>query len=884
VLVYALAWLSGVAALVYEITWTRRLHFVFGATIRAVSAVLAAYMAGLSLGALVAARRAPRLRSPLAAYAGVELTVALAALYVPSAIAWLRAIDSRWYRDGAAAAEVTALRFVLALFVIGAPAALMGATLPLLVRSVSLDRSDDVGARTTLAKRVAILYAVNTAGAVVGALYAGFYAIGAIGVTRTERRAIVLNLAIAAMAAMSVTLDRLAPRWPRSAPTQPAPASAEDSFAEESSTREDDARAHRGLSPSWIAASALVTGAACVACEVLWTRALAFRLSWLNNSTYTLAAMLALILAGIAAGSVSVGGILARSKRPALVYSVLVALSGAAVSLSAWMLTTRGSAPFGRALDDAHQFITRRAFANVFAETAAVVALPALLMGAAFPAAVRAATQTVEDAPTATGRVYAASTAGSIVGAVLAAFVLAPTVGIAQGVLVLGAALSLTGALLTARASSDARASATTDRRPLASLVIAALSLASPVLVHALLPRRPLLTADDAPVLFYTEGPTATVAVARAADGFLRVDVDGVPVAGTSPTMLTDQKSLAHVPMLLVERPRAALTVGFGSGGTSHSFLLHERLERVRAVEIAPEVLLGAPYLTASNHGVLTRRDPRYAVILDDARSYLAHTYSTYDIIVTDCTDLRYRSNANLYDVEYFSFARARLAPGGVVSVWLPVGGLSRALFKITLRTFSAVFRDFAVFWPNGYPSHYVVLVGWRDPRRIQWNVLFERMSSPAIREDLREISLDDPAKMLSTLIADGASLRAAIADAPINTEDHPVLEFRAPLTGYSPRATTENLEFLVDHRVSATEIVEGVPPAIAARVDRMQRALGLLIEAHGASFAGQTQRARELYREALAIAPDDEALRDRARELERSSTDAPYRVRSDER
>ena len=96
--------------------------------------------------------------------------------------------------------------------------------------------------------------------------------------------------------------------------------------------------------------------------------------------------------------------------------------------------------------------------------------------------------------------------------------------------------------------------------------------------------------------------------------------------------------------------------------------------ERIDAVEIDPSVFHAAPHLDDSNHGVW--RDPRFHLVLEDARSYLASTDARYDVISTDCTDLRYKSNANLYTVDYFTLARERLQPGGVVTVWMPLGGL----------------------------------------------------------------------------------------------------------------------------------------------------------------------------------------------------------------
>ncbi len=853
-LAHALAFFSGLAALVYEVTWTRRLTFVFGASIRAVSAVLAAYMAGLALGSIVAGRRAEGVKRPLRAYAWIEAGVGVAGLFVPALVARLRAADTLLYDGGAASGALTALRFVLAFVVVGLPAALMGATFPLLVRGA-------LGDRPTVGAHVATLYAVNTAGAVAGTIFAGFYAIGALGVTGTERFAAAVNVAVALCAlAWSARSDR-----PAQAPSDDAPPESDEALEaqrESDNDHEPEAPPERALPLRALAATATLTGAACIACEVLWSRALAFTFSWLNNTTYTFPAMLGVVLAGVGLGSAGIAPFLARTKRPTWLYGALVALAGASVAVSAAVMSKRGSAPFGPALDVAHQLVVRRALANVIAEAATVVALPAVLFGAAFPAAVRAATGRSAGASAAAATLYAASTAGAIAGSILAAFVIVPLVGIVRGVVAIGAVVALTGLAVMARAEGLRRGS---------SWAVAALALGSIAAVHWRLPARALLSADGAPVVFYEEGPTATVSVARAQDGFLRIDVDGVPVAGTSPTMLTDQKSLAHVPMMLVRDPRSALTVGFGSGGTSHSYLLHPRLHRVRAVEIAPEVLHGAPYLTASNHGVLSRGDPRYGVVLDDARSYLAHTRARYDIIATDCTDLRYRSNANLYDLEYFQHTRARLEPGGVVAVWLPLGGLSREMFKVSLRTFGEVFRDFVVFWPNGFPSHYVVLVGWRDGLHLSWERLVERVSSRPVRDDLREISLEDPVKILSTVLADGRSLRAALRDAPINTEDRPVLEFLAPLSGYSPRATVDNLEFLLDHRASPGSLVEGAMPADArARLARMESAMPTVVAAHGASFSGETLRAARLYLDALEIAPDDVAVRDRARELAR--------------
>ena len=68
--------LSGVAALVYQTAWTRQFAIVFGTSELAVATVLAAYMGGLALGALLAERFLPRVTRPVITYALLELGIA----------------------------------------------------------------------------------------------------------------------------------------------------------------------------------------------------------------------------------------------------------------------------------------------------------------------------------------------------------------------------------------------------------------------------------------------------------------------------------------------------------------------------------------------------------------------------------------------------------------------------------------------------------------------------------------------------------------------------------------------------------------------------------------------------------------------------------------
>ena len=91
--------LSGVAALVYQTAWMRQFAIVFGTSELAVATVLAAYMGGLALGALLAERFLPRVTRPVLTYALVELGIAASAVFAVPAAAEARghgaAVDVR---------------------------------------------------------------------------------------------------------------------------------------------------------------------------------------------------------------------------------------------------------------------------------------------------------------------------------------------------------------------------------------------------------------------------------------------------------------------------------------------------------------------------------------------------------------------------------------------------------------------------------------------------------------------------------------------------------------------------------------------------------------------------------------------------------------------
>jgi pimeloyl-ACP methyl ester carboxylesterase len=114
----------------------------------------------------------------------------------------------------------------------------------------------------------------------------------------------------------------------------------------------------------------------------------------------------------------------------------------------------------------------------------------------------------------------------------------------------------------------------------------------------------------------------------------------------------------------------------------------------VDCVEIEGRVRAAAEHFPSENANVWTH--PRFRLVLDDARSWLRVADVRYDVIVTDCTNIQYRSNGDLYTVDYFRLLRDRLTPDGLAAAWVPANGIRDADLRTLLRSTDQLIR--AVF------------------------------------------------------------------------------------------------------------------------------------------------------------------------------------------
>ncbi len=292
VLVYGV---SGAAALVYEVSWTRLLTLQLGHTVAAASTVLAAFMGGLAIGAWVAGRFS---LARLQTYAALEAAVALFALLLPLALQQSVPLLAWAYADGSAPLRFAIIRVIVSLVLIGMPAAAMGATFPIAVGWWARSAAD-----------AGVLYAANTAGAALGAVAAGFLLIPQLGLRGTTWIAVALNL-IAAAGAWWLS---------RSGHGVPASPAVPERAEKKARKAPHSLRAPRvnlpGPNPRLAAAAAALSGFVALTYEVAWTRLLALII---GPTTYAFATMAAAFITGLAIGSAAGTRIASRTsaRRP----------------------------------------------------------------------------------------------------------------------------------------------------------------------------------------------------------------------------------------------------------------------------------------------------------------------------------------------------------------------------------------------------------------------------------------------------------------------------------------------------------------------------------------------------------------------------------------
>jgi spermidine synthase len=811
-LVCLIFFLSGAAALIYQVVWTRSLSLVFGASHLAVTTVLAVFMGGLALGGYAFGRRSRHPARLLRLYGLLELGVAACAV----AFVFLMRLYPALYVPVARLAAgsplyLSAVRVAFAVLSLIVPAALMGGTLPVLSSFVSARREE-------LGGRLSLLYACNTFGAVAGAAASGFFLLRYHSVYTALAVAVAINVVLGALGVLlnDVAREALAPtaRGEGEEPGAPAPA---------------------GPAPFRLVLWGIgVSGFCALGYEVLWTRVLGIVV---GASVYGFTVMLMAFLSGIALGSSAYGLHLRASRRrrepeagatTAVVAFGLVqlAIGASALVVSSLLrdLPAHAQSLQARLASTGDTFAARQTVGFVVAFSCMLV--PAFFMGLAFPLAGRIRVEHTRVVGRAVGDTLAYNTVGAILGSVASGYALAYLFGIERSLQLLALVNVGFGTLVMV---------SVTGRRALTwgvagAAVAAGVALAAagdswrawdPRFLAVFQANRPdkfgsrekaRETLANTEVLYYAEGAHAIVSSIKVRGGTQSFLTNGRIEATDNARDLACQLTLGHLPMLLHPRPESVFVLGAGSGVTLGATSAHRGVRRITLAEIEPRVLGVTRTFARYNHDVLA--DPRLSVVFDDGRNFLLTTEQKFDVITADPVHPWFEGAGYLYTREYFDLAAGRLNRGGLMCQWLPIYELTGENLQSIVRTFQGSFAHVLV-WLTYYDAH---LVGSNSPIVIDEEELAARIAEPAVLADLRQVQMGSAEDLLSHFVMGAAGAAAYGRGGALNTDDNLYLEFSAPLSIHNAGLMASNFAGLVGHRESLLRYLKAPASEAAGR------------------------------------------------------------------
>jgi len=730
--------LSGAAALAYQVAWQRILALHTGVGLYSIAVIVAVFMLGLGLGSRMGAALSRRVAAAraLVLFAACELGIAA---YGAASCSLL--YDVLYVRYGWLYTEPL-LGGLMHFATLAVPTILMGMSLPLLTRAV-VHRAETAGGT------IAFLYGINVLGAATGALATPWVFFRHHGVRPAVWAAVVANL-VAGTSALALALhrrgrERAETDTEERGPAAPAPAAGVE-----------------GRFESWIALYAL-RGFCALALEMLWFRMMEVSI---KSTSYTFGTLLALYLFGSGVGAIA-GIVLApRIGAPRRAFLAcqcgLLVYACAAIALLAWMPPTVSGYSWlydlwggRRSFNLGGRMYLGALFRLYVVLPLALFGVPTLLMGLSYPILQRAVQDDTAASGWKVGVLQAANIAGCVAGSLAVGLLTLTWLG-TTGTFRLLAIIGLVFAALGLREPGGRRL----------FLALGALLVVAAVVVPS--QRRLWLrlhgTAEQASLV--EEDATGVVALVPDRQVW-QVWAGGrwhstLPFSGI-------HTALGAAPAIIHPAPREVAIIGLGSGDTAASSGCRRDVDqRITVFELyAPEHrLLSALGRRPDAPAKLARflEDPRFTFRIADGRNAIDRGGHLYDIIEADALWPTSPYSGNLYSLEFFQMCASRLRPGGLVTTWLPT--------RRVRSTFLAVL-PYVVELTDGN-----IAIGSRSPIPIDTATWSERLFDAGNTAYLgRQRAMGVWAELQGVHPAD----REAEAARPINRDLFPRDEFNTP-------------------------------------------------------------------------------------------------------
>jgi spermidine synthase len=690
-------------------------------------------MSGLAIGNALAARYGDYFSQPIRLYALAELLIGLTGVgliyllpVLGSALAPLLSpwIDHPWV--------INPIRLFCGFILLLIPASAMGLTLPLLTKVL-------ISADKNFGSVLGDLYGWNTAGAVLGVVISEIYLITYLGIHGTGFIAGGLNF-VAASVAMGLSGKFL---------RQPDDGSVID-----------PKRIPLSQEGHWLGA-AFLTGFCLLALEVIWFRFLAL---FIMTTTVAFALMLAIVLAGIAAGGF-MGSLWLRRKRDAYQYSNAVSFLAGAFCVIGYAGFSRIIRPFEFIQIQDPLDILRVGIPLMF-PVSFLSGVFFIFMGAGLQAELKSEMQT-------TGSLTLVNTLGAALGSLLGGFVLLPTFGMERSFRIVAMLYGGVGFLLWLRKNIPFRSSC-------GAAIVWGLTLflfPSGVMIqqHLWAPVRRLTLIKSPVIEAIREGLTETII-------YLKINwygklvshlmlTNSFSMSGTGYQSRRYMKLYVYLPVAVHPNLKTALLISYGVGNTAKALTDTRSLERIDIVDISRDIL-NMNSIIYPNPAERPLNDPRVHVHIEDGRYFLQTTNQHFDLITGEPPPPTAAGVVNLYTREYFELMYRRLSDGGMVTYWLPMHNLSEVSAKSVMKSFCDVFADYSL-WTGMGPQ--LMMMGTRNAQGPVSEEFFTRQwNDSLVAEEMKHLGFEKPEQLGSLFIADADYFHDFLKDALPLVDNYP--------------------------------------------------------------------------------------------------------------
>jgi len=747
---------SGFSGLIYESIWSHYLKLFLGHAAFAQALVLVIFMGGMALGAWLVSRYTDKIKSPIFIYVLIEFAIGIMGLLFHNVFSSLiEYFYSSFLPSVDSTTVASSSKWIVASLLILPQSIALGATFPLLTAGIIRRYSDNPG------EKISTLYFANSIGAAFGVLASGFILIKAFGLPGTIATAGILNILLALIVYVVLRLDTGASSSQFSeSPIELKPHSKEKLFL----------------------MVALLTGTASFIYEISWIRMLSMVL---GSSTHSFELMLSAFITGLAFGGLWIRKRIDKIGVPIVFLGKVQIIMGvlAILTLPLYLLS------YGW-MSDVITLLNRdadggyKAFLVFSHAIALVIMIPTTFCAGMTLPLITHILMKSESGEKSIGRVYSFNTIGAIIGVLFALYVALPIFGL-KGALVIAALIDITLGFYLIQSIGFFRG----VRQNFALVLISFLIVVSTVtyvqfdkslLTSGVFRHGSVGALDNREITYYKDGVTASIGFISLKNQTGVIVTNGKPDAAInlnyeSESRTEDETTMAllgSMPLAFVDNPEKVANIGFGSGMTTHTLLLDEKLKEVHTVEIEPSIIEGAKYFGKAVENAFS--DTRSIIHIDDAKTFFSINNIDFDIVIAEPSNPWVSGVSSLFTKEFYDNVQNYISDDGIFVQWVQLYEFSDDLLLSILKSLNESFSDLLIYTTD---STNLLIVAKKQGKLGEPN--WERLLTGKMQEELKRHKIYSSNDLDARLVSNSNSVKSLLTqlNTKLNSDYYPYLD-----------------------------------------------------------------------------------------------------------